>query len=418
MKTFIFSILTLSGLSLYSQSVTTTTITGSLRVNDSLNVSNNLEAADIKSRGEMIAQSNLRTESDLYVNGNADVTGNIKVTGSAKLFGGVLTPAMLVGTATDNIKISMQTFPDGAKVLAFGFAGPIQQLPTTCVKPYNSSSLSIFNSRAAVISTTSANMLDFNNDGLNGTIDYGYDIGLHAFPLNGNPAAPIPALKLNGLCYGDVEIAKGGGFLSAGSNVEIGNPLRNIGIALNISGSNKVGQRTTTNSTYPANAPNPPAISNTQLFVNRGYAKALTVFNTQTNTNGDEAFVVYGNGKTHIGVGRPLATGICANAMLSVDGTILAKEVRVAISNSTHWADYVFEKGYKLMPLEEVEAYITANKHLPEVPSAEEVEKNGVEVTQISAVLLKKIEELTLYTIELKKKLDEQQKEINILKKH
>ena len=261
-------------------------------------------------------------------------------------------------------------------------------------------------------------MLDFNNDGSNGFIDYGYDISIHAMPINGNSPAPIPALKINSLCYGDVEIAKGGGYLAAGNYIEVGNPVRNGGIAVNINANNKVGQRVTTNSSYPIAAPNPPAIYNTELFVNRNISKALAVFNTQTNTNGDETFVVYGNGKTHIGIGRPLATGICANAMLTVDGTILAKEIRVAISTSTHWADYVFEKDYKLMSLKEVEAYITANKHLPDVPSSKDVEKNGVEVTEISATLLKKIEELTLYTIELQKKLEDQQKEINTLKKH
>ena len=415
MKKLFFSILTLSGIGMYSQTVTTTTINGSLRVNDSLNVSNNIQAADIVSRGEMIAQSNLKTESDLLVNGNAEVNGGLKVYNLSKLVGGVVTPGIAIGNNTDNITIAMQDI-QGSKVLAFGFTGPVQQLPTTCVKPYNSSSLSIFSSRAAVIHPSSANMLDFNNDGLNGSIDYGYDIGIHALALDGNPPAPTPALKINGLCWGDVEIAKGGGFLSAGSYVEIGNPTRNAGIALNIKGTNKIGQRITTNTNYPITAPNPPAIINTQLFVNRNYAKALTVLNTQSNTNGDETFIVYGSGKTHIGIGRPLATGVCANAMLTVDGTILAKEVRVAISTSTHWADYVFEKEYKLMPLKELEKFINVNKHLPDVPSTGDVEKNGVDVTEISAVLLKKIEELTLYTIELEKKLEAQQKEINTLK--
>lgn len=416
MKTFIFSVLTFSGLSVYSQSVTTTTISGSLKVNDSLSVSNNLEAADITSRGEMIAKDVLRAEDDLIVTGKADIGGNLKVNGTSNLLGGVITPGMLIGDATDNVKISLQTI-QGGKVLAFGFTGPIQQLPTTCVKPYNSSSLSIFNSRAGVINSTSPNMLDFNNDGANGFIDYGYDIGLHAFPINGNSPAPIPALKINSLCYGDVEIAKGGGYVSTGTYLEVGNPTRNGGIAMNINAPNKVGQRVTVSSVWPESYPTPPDAYNTQLFVNRSKIKALTVLNTATNPNGDQTFVVYGNGKTHIGLGRPLATGICANAMLTVDGTILAKEVRVAISTTTHWADYVFEKDYKLMPLKDVETYIIANKHLPEVPSSEDVQKNGVEVTEISAVLLKKIEELTLYTIELQKKLEAQQQEINTLKK-
>lgn len=413
MKSLIFSILALAAINTYAQTVTTTTINGSLKVNDSLNVSNNLEAADIKSRGDMIAQNNLRTESDLTVIGNADISGSLKVTGISKLSGGVLTPSLALGTASDNFGLTLQTLASGARVFGIGFAGPINELPATCIAPYNSSSLSIFNSRAGVIKSGSSNMLDFNNDGANGFIDYGYDISIYAPSAN-----PIPALKINSHCYGDVEIAKGGGFVATGTNLEVGNPTRYGGIAFNVNAPNKIGQRVTVSQQLPDSYSPFPDCYNTQLFVNRNNIKALTVLNTGANTNGDQTFVVYGSGKTHIGIGRPLATGVCANAMLTVDGTILAKEVRVAISTSTHWADYVFEKDYKLMPLKDVEAYIAENKHLPEVPSSEEIEKNGVEVTQISAVLLKKVEELTLYTIELQKKLEAQQTEINMLKKH
>ncbi|RQO30386.1 hypothetical protein DBR32_12515 [Taibaiella sp. KBW10] len=358
-------------------------------------------------------------QNNITVPGNVDIGEKLTVTGSSKLLGGVLTPGILVGTATDNVKISLQNLSGGGKVLAFGFAGPFVELPTTCIKPYNSSSLSIFNTRAGVVHSASPNMLDFNNDGANGLIDYGYDIGKYALLTEeGSAPVPIPALKLNSLCYGDVEIARGGGYVATGNYLEVGTPVRNGGVALNVFAKNRIGQRITANSGFPVNFPNPPAVYNTQLFVNRDHIKALSVLNTVTNTNGDETFVVYGSGKTHIGMGRPLPNGVAANAMLSVDGTILAKEVRVAISTATHWADYVFEQDYKLMPLQEVEAFIIANKHLPEVPSAQEVSKDGIEVAEISAVLLKKIEELTLYTIELQKKLDAQQKEINHLQKH
>ncbi len=130
---------------------------------------------------------------------------------------------------------------------------------------------------------------------------------------------------------------------------------------------------------------------------------AFVIKNNDLNKN---VFQVQNNGTTNIGIGRPLSTGIAANAMLSVDGLILAKEVRVAVSTSTHWADYVFDTKYKLMPLNDVESYIKINKHLPDVPSAEEVVKEGIDVNEISATLLKKIEELTLYTIELRKEIE------------
>jgi hypothetical protein len=69
------------------------------------------------------------------------------------------------------------------------------------------------------------------------------------------------------------------------------------------------------------------------------------------------------------------------------------------------------------MSLEETKAYIDANKHLPEVPSAKEMEKNGVQLGEMNMLLLKKVEELTLHLIEQNKKLQAQQSEIELLKK-
>ena len=67
---------------------------------------------------------------------------------------------------------------------------------------------------------------------------------------------------------------------------------------------------------------------------------------------------------------------------------------------------YVFGKGYSLLDLNKVEEYIKANGHLPEIPSAMEMQKSGVDLTELNMMLLKKIEELTLYTIEMKKELE------------
>lgn len=96
------------------------------------------------------------------------------------------------------------------------------------------------------------------------------------------------------------------------------------------------------------------------------------------------------------------------NLKLGADGTLMAKEIKVTL---TGWPDYVFDKGYNLMPLTETEQYIEANGHLPNVPSAAEVETDGMSVGEMNKVLLQKVEELTLYVIELQKQIDE-------LKKH
>lgn len=98
---------------------------------------------------------------------------------------------------------------------------------------------------------------------------------------------------------------------------------------------------------------------------------------------------------------------------LSVDGRIRAREVKVY----SGWADHVFEPGYDLMSLDEVAAFIRENGHLPGVPSAVEVEANGVDVGETQALLLEKVEELTLYMIKLEDENKKMRKEIEALKR-
>jgi hypothetical protein len=87
---------------------------------------------------------------------------------------------------------------------------------------------------------------------------------------------------------------------------------------------------------------------------------------------------------------------------LSVNGTIQTKEVRV----ESGWADYVFAPDFTLRPLSEVESYIRQNQHLPDVTSAAEIQKDGLKVGQQMTEMMQKIEELTLYVIDLKKEND------------
>lgn len=87
---------------------------------------------------------------------------------------------------------------------------------------------------------------------------------------------------------------------------------------------------------------------------------------------------------------------------LSTDGLLTAREIQVTLSG---WADYVFQEDYELMTLQEVEDYIQLNGHLPDVPSEKEVLESGVNVGEMDAILLRKIEELTLHVIEQDKKI-------------
>ena len=98
-----------------------------------------------------------------------------------------------------------------------------------------------------------------------------------------------------------------------------------------------------------------------------------------------------------VGIGTPNTSGY----RLAVNGNIRAKEIRV----NTGWSDFVFEEDYSLPTLSEVESHIKAHKHLPDIPSAAEVEAEGVELGVISSKLLQKVEELTLYVIDQEKRI-------------
>jgi len=332
-------------------------------------------------------------------------TGSISAVNST-ISGFLATNKLILGSAIDDINIVSQS-TGTAKFIHIGFPyGPSLPPATTCIKPFVGT-LTNISTRALITNPGFSNVFDFNNDGLNGYIDYGYDISEHPRLIDTSgvvaPVAPVPSLKINSVCNGDVEIAKGGGFVSAGNYFEVGNPIRNGLIVSNINAlGSRVAQRVTKKSYYPANYSGAVNEFNTQFFVNRDFIKALSVFNTVTNTNGDETFVVYGNGRTAIGV-QKITTGPHTDAMLTVDGKILAKSCYVTLNN---WADYVFASDYKLLPLKQVEAYYKENKHLPEIPTEKEVIENGVNIAEMNKLLLKKIEELTLYLVQQQKDID------------
>jgi hypothetical protein len=118
-------------------------------------------------------------------------------------------------------------------------------------------------------------------------------------------------------------------------------------------------------------------------------------------TPGIERLIINSNGDVGIGSSNP-------DAKLSVNGTIHSTEVKVDLT--VPGPDYVFEKNYDLLSLTELETYINQNKHLPEVPSAKEMEKDGLNLKEMNLILLKKVEELTLHLIDMQKQMDRQEK--------
>ncbi|HWV67134.1 hypothetical protein [Chitinophaga sp.] len=158
--------------------------------------------------------------------------------------------------------------------------------------------------------------------------------------------------------------------ISAGKNLVT--PAYNAGSGLIIRGEGGAAgihflQKNYNNGTYPYDV--------------NSFTEVLTLTNTGT----------VGIGTTSTGVHK-----------LAVEGSIGARRVKV---NQTGWADFVFKPGYNLPSLQDIEEYIKIHQHLPEIPSASEVEKEGVDLGDMDKKLLQKIEELTLYLIDMKKEI-------------
>ena len=150
--------------------------------------------------------------------------------------------------------------------------------------------------------------------------------------------------------------------------------------------------------------------NNAELILTSGGKVGIGAANTSYKFNVDGTMRVSSNltcGGNFTGSGNGVFSGtltVGSGFSCAADGALKVKSLKVT---TTDWPDYVFGDSHRLMPLPEVESYINANGHLPEVPSAEEAEANGVDLGEMNRLLLQKVEELTLYVIDLQKQLDE-----------
>jgi hypothetical protein len=111
-----------------------------------------------------------------------------------------------------------------------------------------------------------------------------------------------------------------------------------------------------------------------------------------------------------VGIGVNTGASIPAGYLLVVDGKVLSEEVKIQLSQD--WPDYVFDKKYKLPSLDELKKFIASNHHLPNIPSAAEIKKNGIELGDMQKRTMEKVEELTLYILELKAEIDALKKDL------
>lgn len=137
-----------------------------------------------------------------------------------------------------------------------------------------------------------------------------------------------------------------------------------------------------------------------------GYIDFKDNLHFRADRNWISSLTLYGNGSVGVGFGTTYNAGDYRNHdfKLAVNGGIVCEEIKVV--GDVPDADFVFENDYKLMSLDKVESFVKTNKHLPDIPSAESFKENGYKVGEMDGMLLRKIEELTLYIIELNKKIE------------
>lgn len=238
----------------------------------------------------------------------------------------------------------------------------------------------------------------------NTTGKFNMAIGTHSLRSNltGENNAGIGYGALNSLTSGDFNMAIGSTAMYARTSGSNNAAIGAAALKNNLTGSN--------NTAIGTNAGfNNTGSSNIFIGYNAGVSETgsdkLYIANTNTATP-----LVYGDFSTkYLAVGEVAAADRAAATSggyrLLVKGGMITEKIKVAVAGTTDWADYVFENDYKIMPLTKVEAFIKENKHLPNVPSTKDMIANGNDLQKTDAKLLEKIEELTLYVIELNKEI-------------
>ena len=187
-------------------------------------------------------------------------------------------------------------------------------------------------------------------------------------------------LNTNGQFTGDLIVQGNPGTRSATTGASL-----EFVIPANTDGSNPWGQARII--TVANNTDTYSAVGKLILGTRRYFDKPGSI----VGWNYGDDLVIDGAGRVGIGTLNP-------REALSVNGTIRSKEVKVEAAN---WPDYVFKPNYRLPKLTEVKQYIDQNRHLPDLPSEAEVSKDGINLGEMNKLLVKKVEELTLYMIKL-----------------
>jgi hypothetical protein len=137
---------------------------------------------------------------------------------------------------------------------------------------------------------------------------------------------------------------------------------------------------------------------------------AFQVYNPSGGNVTPNALVI--NGSAQVGINT---TYIPSAYQMAINGSLIATSVTVQLR--TNWPDYVFKPTYHLLSLTDTKTYIDLNHHLPEIPSEQQIAKDGLNLGEMNKLLVKKVEELTLYLIEKDKEIKGQQEQLELIKK-
>ncbi len=241
-----------------------------------------------------------------------------------------------------------------------------------------------------------AQSLQYNASGSN-------NLAIGTFSLRnntGNLNVAIGTIALRDNLGGNQNVAIGANAMSnssGNSNVAIGRAAGQnaVGSGSVFIGYNAGRNEATGNRLYIANT------ETENPLIKGEFDKNTLRINTKNTTSNTVGFLAIGNFDATF----PMPTS--NSYKLIVQGGIITEKVKVALKDTQDWADYVFEPEYKanMLSLEEVEAFTLKNKHLPNVPSAKEMVEKGLDVGETSRMFMEKIEELTLYVIELDKEV-------------
>lgn len=373
-------------------------VVGDVRISNNLFVGGGIITTDKVHAATQIKSLDIKIDNSLGVQGTSSFTGAATFEGNLKnttLAG--TGERILVADANGNLKpiggsgngnpcanIAMPWYLGGNAL--FGTSLPNNNIGTCTNQPFILKSNDL---QSVFIQPNGSIGVGPNNSSPNGILD-----------ISDGTSGPGPwHFRIYGNANGDVVSTTGlklsyGGY-GGGNTFEI-----NYGGGLNrmlINGNGKIGLGESSN-TAPNNA-------NVNVNVSANSVNAFEVYNAGFPLGAKSTFKIRGDGKTIIGE-QTQFQGPHTNALLTVYGKMVATSCYI---KAIDWADYVFASDYKVPNLYDIEKYYKANKHLPEIPTENEVKENGIDVAEMNKLLLKKIEEMTIIMVQ-------QQKDIDLLK--